>query len=101
MESRLAALGIPCLCQGFSLFGPGRKALRHVHDAMHFSTQPSSRQTGTVGFETSRGTLKFPTRFCLREMYRFMLSNAMHLSIFMHTNLFIMFFPLKVQFSLE
>lgn len=43
----------PIICQKFGLFGPGRKALRH--GAMHFLTQPLSRGTGVVHFETSTG----------------------------------------------
>lgn len=74
MELRLAALGIPSACQISGLFGPGGKALRH--GAMRFLTQPSSRGTGVVHFETSTATPKFTARFCLGEKYWFVFSNA-------------------------
>lgn len=76
METRLAALGIPCFCQNFSLLGHGGKVCRHIYDAMHFLTQPSLRLTGIVHFETSVATHKFTARFCLGEMFWFMFPNA-------------------------
>lgn len=53
MGSRRTALGLPHVCQNFGFFGLGRKALRHVHDAVHVLTQPSLRRAGIVHFETS------------------------------------------------
>lgn len=64
----------PIRLSDIGLFGPGRKALRH--GALRFLTQPSSRGTGVVRFETSTGTPKFTARFCLGEMYWFVFSNA-------------------------
>lgn len=85
MESRLAALGIPCVCQNFSLFGPGRKALRQVHDAMHFLTPPSSRRTEMVRLEASGGIPKFMAKFCLGEIFWLILSNTVaSVSLYTH-----------------
>lgn len=112
METGLAAFGIPCVCQNCSLLGHGGKVCRHVYDAMHFLTQPSSRLTGIVHFETSVVTHKFTARFCLGEMYWFMFPKAdgsicllpaylLSTIFFKHTNLFVIFFPLKVWVSIK
>nr|KAF6405071.1 hypothetical protein HJG63_009382 [Rousettus aegyptiacus] len=93
-EPRLTALGIPCACQNFGLFGSGRKALRQ--DVTRFPTQPSSRRIGLFILKSLWIHLSSLQGFAWVRCTDSYFLQLMDLLIFIHTNLFVIFFLVKV-----